>query len=299
MNQLPLVSIVCLCYNHDRFLLESLNSILNQSYKNIEIIIVDNNSTDNSVQIIEDWIEDNNLTIQFIKHPANIGNNRAFNHAAKVAKGSFLIDFATDDVLLQEAVETQVETFLKNPEASLVFGNAEVINEKGKHLHYFFSVDKNKKVTDTAIKSTTYETILRGGNCMCSVSSMVKRACFEKINGYDEELFYEDLDLWIRLSRHNQFVFIDQPLVQKRLVVNSQSSYFNKKKNDYALKINSTTYKVLKKAFAMNRKKSEYKALLKRVHHEIKHNNQLKNYNLLLKLLLLKIKIEYKIIITN
>jgi len=299
MNQPPLVSIICLCYNHEQYVLESLNSVLNQSYKNIEIIIVDDNSTDNSVEIIEKWIEDKNIAVRFIKHETNIGNNKAFNHAVQTAKGSYLIDFATDDVLLEDAVEIQIDTFLKNPDASLVFGNAEVISEKGQFLHYFFHADENKKVTETSIKNTTYESILQGGNCMCSVSSMIKRSCFEKINGYDEELFYEDLDLWLRLSRFSNFVFIDKPLVKKRVVENSQSSFFKKKKNDYALKINKTTYKVLKKAYYMNEKKSEYKALLKRIHHEIKHNKELCNYNLLMKLLLLKIKTEYKIKVTS
>ncbi|HLW42225.1 MAG TPA: glycosyltransferase [Flavobacterium sp.] len=299
MNQLPLVSIICLCYNHEQYVLASLNSVLNQSYKNIEIIIVDDNSTDNSVEIIEKWIEGKNIAVQFIKHETNIGNNTAFNHAVKTAKGNYLIDFATDDVLLKDAVEIQIDTFLKNPDASLVFGNAEVINEEGQFLHYFFTADENKKVIGAAIKNTTYESILQGGNCMCSVSSMIKRSYFEKINGYDEELFYEDLDLWLRLSRISKFVFIDQPLVQKRIVENSQSSFFKKNKNDYALKINKTTYKVLKKAFLMNHKKSEYKALLKRIHHEIEHNIDLKNYALLLRLIILKIKTEYKIRITN
>lgn len=295
MNQLPLVSVICLCYNHENFVLESLNSVRNQSYKNIEIIVVDDNSSDKSVEIIKQWIKDTDISVRFIQHQTNMGNNKAFNNAAKLANGSYLIDLAADDVLLEDAVQNQVEAFLNNSEAALVFGNAEVINENGQFLNYFFPVNEDKKVVETAIKNTTYESVLQGGNCMCSVSSMMKRSYFEEINGYDESLFYEDLDFWLRLSRISPFVFIDKPLVQKRVVRNSQSSFFTKKKNDYALKINDTTYRILKKAFQMNVKKSEYKALLKRIHHEIKHNIELRNYGLLLKLVVLKIKTEYKI----
>ena len=73
MHEKPLVSVICLCYNHAEFVIESLNSVLNQNYQPIEIIIVDDYSTDNSVAVIEKWVE-NNQSLTFIKNTNNLGN---------------------------------------------------------------------------------------------------------------------------------------------------------------------------------------------------------------------------------
>lgn len=297
MHQLPLVSVICLCYNHEKFVIQSLNALVDQSYKNIEIIIVDDKSTDNSVEVVEKWLTDY-PHILFIKNTRNLGNNKAFNKAIASAKGAFIIDLSADDVLFPDTIEWQVNTFLKYPEAALVFGNAEIINEKNEHVRYHFNVDAQLNVLDTSIKKTGYKSILQGGNCMCSVSAMMKRSSFDAVNGYDETLFYEDLDVWLRLSRKNDFIFIDKPLIQKRIVQHSQSSYFYKK-DEYAKKINFSTYKILKKAFKMNVTKAEFRALLKRIHHEVKHNIQLKNYGLVVRLVTLKLKTEHKIRFTS
>ncbi len=297
MLQLPMVSVVCLCYNHEKFVIQSLNALLSQSYKNIEIIIVDDKSTDNSVEVIEKWLADY-PHIVFIKNAHNLGNNKAFNKALAWAKGDFIIDLAADDVLFSDTIEWQMNTFLKYPQAALVFGNAEIINEKNEHVRYHFDVDAQLKVVNRGIKNTSYTSILQGGNCMCSVSAMMKRSAFDAVNGYDETLFYEDLDIWLRLARKNDVIFIDKPLIKKRIVQHSQSSYFHKK-GDYAKKINFSTYRILKKAFKMNSTKTEFLALLKRIHHEVKHNIRLKNYGLVVRLVALKLKTEYKIRFTS
>lgn len=289
-----LVSIICTSYNHAPYIERSLNSLIHQSYKNIEIIIVDNASEDNSVQVIEKWLK-SNPSILFIKNKKNLGNNKSFNQAVKIAKGDFLIDLAADDVILENAIEKQIEAFKKNPTAGLVFGNANIIDENDVFLHHHFETDDKGHVLNKSIHYTNYISILKGGNCMCSVSAMYHRKKFDELNGYDEDLAYEDLDFWIRLSRKYTFVYIDEPLVEKRYLTNSQLSFFYKK-NSYSKKINTSTYKILKKAYSLNKNKEEYFALLKRVHHEIIHNYKLSNYILLLKLLVLKIKIHFKLL---
>ena len=95
---MQLVSIICTCYNHSSFVIEALESVFNQSYKNIEIIIIDDASSDNSVYLIENWLLDK-PNILFLKNEENKGITTSFNKASKYAKGEFLIDFATDDIL--------------------------------------------------------------------------------------------------------------------------------------------------------------------------------------------------------
>src|SRR5690554_6116465 len=102
----PLVSVICLCHNHERFLEEAIDSVLDQTYPNIEIIVVDDASTDGSKALLKDICVKNNLP--FIDIAENIGNCAAFNKGFSVAKGKYVIDFAMDDVMMPERIEKQV-----------------------------------------------------------------------------------------------------------------------------------------------------------------------------------------------
>ena len=296
-NMLPdkLVSIICLCYNHEKFVVEALQSIVNQSYKIIEIIIVDDFSTDGSVEIIKKWLL-NYPEIHFIINDKNLGNTKSFNKALAVAKGDFIIDFATDDVLLPNCVSQQIACFENSNFKNLgaVYGNAKLILEDGSFSHYFFEVNNNLKVKSTRETGDIYANVLSGGNAICSVSAMFKKEVFTNLAGYDENLKYEDLDFWIRASRKYDFDFIDSILIKKRVLDNSLGSGFSIKTDYNARKINYSTFCILKKAFFLNKNRTENKALLKRVHLEIYNNYNLKDYNLLFLHLFLAIKIRLK-----
>ncbi|OXB05080.1 glycosyltransferase family 2 protein [Flavobacterium pectinovorum] len=270
MQNLPLVSIICLCYNHENFVIEALNSVLSQSYGNIELIIADDYSTDGSEKTIKNWLEDH-PNIKFIVNESNLGNTKTFNKALQFTKGDYIIDLAADDILLPNCVETQVNTFLnsKQKKLAIVYGNAEIISENKDHLRYYYKVGVEKKALIKPASGDIYLSMLNQSSMICSVSSMVKRDVLQELKGYDENLAYEDLDLWIRTSRNYNFEFIDAVLVQKREVKNSLGNQFYKKFNRRTRKINHSSYLVIKKAIALNKTKIENKALLKRLHYEM------------------------------
>ena len=119
---------------------------------------------------------------------------------------------------------------------------------------------------------------------------MIKKSVFDELNGYDESLAYEDLDLWIRASRKYEFDFIDSVLIKKRIVTNSLGSQFFKRNH----KINNSTYQILKKALQLNKSKSEDLALQKRVHYEIINTFKSGNISLTLKNLWLRLEISWR-----
>lgn len=293
MQDNPLVTIICLCYNQEEYILESLFSVINQNYAAVEIIIVDDCSSDNSKAVIENWLLDF-PKIQFIANEINLGSTKSFNKALKKAKGEFIVDLAADDILVSNCVTSQINAFKNTTYKNLgvVYGNAELISEKGIFKSYYFPVDHFKKVLKPRVTGDIYESVLSGGDCMCSVSSMVKKSAFDHLNGYDETLAYEDLDLWIRASRIYDFDFIDEILIRKRTVENSLGTHFFKKNDARARKINQSTYLILKNAIRLNRTKKENKAVLKRIHFEMILNNKTRNYTLLLKYVLLEIKLR-------
>jgi len=296
MQENPLVSIICLAYNHENFVVETLNSVLHQNYQPIELIIVDDYSKDRTKLEINNWLL-SHPEVQFIANEFNIGNTKSFNNALKIAKGEYIIDLAADDLLLPNGIQMQINAFQKSKFKNLgvVYGNAEIINEDGSFNSFYLPVDKNGKVISKRIIGDIYSSVLSTGDSICSVSALIKKSVFDFLGGYDETLAYEDLDSWIRASREYEFDFIDEVLVQKRMVTNSLGSNFYKKKH----KINISTYKILKKAIKLNRSKMEDLALLKRVHHEIIHSFRNQSWTLLIKNINLKLVISWRINFMN
>ena len=296
MQNNKLVTVICLCYNHESFVIEALESVINQSYKNIELIIVDDYSTDNSKGTIENWLKRHPSTL-FLSNSSNIGNTKSFNQALKLANGEFIIDLAADDVLLPNAIVMQINGFEKSnyDDVAIVYGNAELMTESGRFESYFFEVDAHKKVIKKRPTGDIYKNILAGGDSsICSVSAMVKNEVYKTLNGYDENLYYEDLDFWIRASRDYQFDFVDEIIIKKRVVENSLGSLFDKKNDERSKKINFSTYLILKKTLILNKTKEENKCVLKRIHFEMVLNLKNRNFGLFLKYLILEVRFRKK-----
>jgi len=293
MQNLPLVSIVCLCYNHEKYVVESLNSVLNQTYKNIELIIADDFSVDSSQKIIKNWLK-NQSNIRFICNETNIGNTKTFNKAFKFIKGDYIIDLAADDILKPDCVEKQINSFISSEKENLgiVYGNAEVITENKIHMRYYYEVDFKEKTLEKPASGNIYLAMLNQSSMICSVSSMIKREVLEHLNGYDENLAYEDLDLWIRASRIYNFEFIDSVLIQKRELENSMGNHFLKKFNTRTKKINYSSYLVIRKAIGLNKSREENKALLKRLHYEMMKAYKTFDLVLLIKYIPLELKLR-------
>lgn len=301
MHEKPLVSVICLCYNHDDFVVESLNSVLSQNYQPIEMIIIDDCSTDNSVAVIEKWLE-NRQNITFIKNTKNLGNTKSFNKAAKITQGNYLIDLATDDILLNNCIALQIERFntTKHSNVAIVYSNVAMIDEKGNSLENYFPTNSEGKLLTKRESGNEYIRIIAGGkDAICTVGSMIKKDVYQQLNGYDEALAYEDLDFWIRASRIYNFDFIDEVLIQKRVVANSLGTNFHLKKSILSKKINYSTYQIIKKVYLLNNTKVEDRAILKRLHYEMILNFKNSNYALVLKYVLLEFKIRIRLSKTN
>ncbi len=292
MQEKPIVSIICLCYNHSDFVVECLESIKNQTYQNIQVIVIDDCSNDNSVEIINNHIKDF-PKIEFIANIKNLGNTKSFNIGLQLAKGDFVIDLATDDVLLPNCVALLLEKFSDSNFSNLgiVYGNAENILENGQHDSYYFEVDANKKIIKPRPIGDIYAAIIAGSNSYCSASAMIKKSVYDDLNGYNENLAYEDLDFWIRTSRKYNIDYLDEVLMQKRIVKNSLGNQFFKKNH----KINESTYLILQNTILLNENKNEDLALLKRVHYEIYNCYKSNLYWLLFKNILLKIHLFFRI----
>eukprot|EP01012_Entosiphon_sulcatum_P033214 TRINITY_DN42086_c0_g1_i1.p1 TRINITY_DN42086_c0_g1~~TRINITY_DN42086_c0_g1_i1.p1 ORF type:complete len:326 (-),score=30.53 TRINITY_DN42086_c0_g1_i1:408-1385(-) len=132
MESSALVTIGVVCYNTGKYVLKTLDSILCQTYSNIEVIIVDDGSTDNSVELIEDWLKKHNKQWTLVKHQQNKGLHFGLNEILDLAKGKY-ISFIGDDEFVPEKTSKQVEMLEKaGPEYGVAYGNMSYIDELSK-----------------------------------------------------------------------------------------------------------------------------------------------------------------------
>ncbi|MCV9387724.1 glycosyltransferase family 2 protein [Reichenbachiella ulvae] len=257
----PLVSVICLCYNHVRFVLESLESVLNQSYRHIEMIIVDDASSDGSKEIIQNFLEEY-PDVPFINLPNNVGNTTAFNQGLKMAKGKYVIDLACDDVMLPDRIEKQVAFFeTQHERVGVIYSDAEYIDEEGKHIKFHF-----KKKRYEAKEGDIYKDLI-GDYFIPPPTMMMRKKVLDELDGYDEDLAYEDFDFWIRSSKMWHYAFQPELLTKIRKVTNSLSTQLYTKTD---LQLNSTIM-VCEKIMELNQEPEEDRALVKRLKYEVRH----------------------------
>jgi len=168
MIKQPLVTIICTCYNHENYVLDALNSVINQEYQNIQLIVVDDNSYDSSNKVITTWIKSHPDTI-FIQNQENLGITKSFNNAYKHAKGEYLIDLAADDILLPKCVKLQLEVFKNSSynNVGLVYGNAIVTDDSGNFIRYYFARKDDGSFINKRPKGNVYEYIISDIHSLC------------------------------------------------------------------------------------------------------------------------------------
>ncbi len=256
----PVVTIICLCYNHGQFVEEAIRSVWHQTFPSIQLIIVDDASLDNSVSIIKRLIKER-PEIEFIANDKNLGSCRSFNMALTKAQGDYIIDLAADDILMPSRTTIGVEALEKaGATFGVQFSDAEIISETGSHLYYH----SEKYPHHTIPQGDVYKNLI-DRYFICSPTMMFRKEVLAYMGGYDETLAYEDFDLWIRSSRKFKYCYSPDVLVKRRNVRSSMShQQFTK-----ASKQRWTTLAVCQKIKALNKNFEEDKALQHRLRYEL------------------------------
>ncbi len=259
------MSIVALCHNHAPFVREALDSISSQTYSNLEVWLVDDASTDGSPSMLREYAAQNPAW-KLLLLSENVGNCRAFNAAFRQSKGAFIIDFATDDVLLPERVAQQVAAFAAAaPTVGVVYSNAELIAEDGRPLGLHHRPDRAGELLPRPASGWVFAEVLRR-YFISTPTMMMRRACLTSLGGYDETLAYEDFDFWVRASRDWQFLYLDAVTTRKRKHPRSMSSRAYQPHDPYL----ASTIRVCEKALALQRSPDECAALATRLRWEMR-----------------------------
>lgn len=242
-------------------------SVWEQTYQNMEVFIVDDGSQDNSVQVIQQFLRENPadfpVTTLFLRQ--NVGNCTAFNRAWCMAGGKYIIDLATDDIMLHDRVEKQVSFFETLPEDfGVVFTESRYMSEQDRLLDYHFA-DRYRHIQPVP-EGDVYRDVL-SRYFISSPTMMIRNQVLQQLGGYDENLAYEDFDFWVRSARYYKYAYLDACTTLVREVRHSMSRKLYHKSDRQLF----STYLVCKKASRLTNTFDERKALNQRVQYEARH----------------------------
>lgn len=228
------VSIVMPVYNGEKYLKIAIDSILNQSFKDFEFIIIDDGSSDKSTEIIRLY---NDERIVFIKNTINMGLIFSLNLGLESAKGKYIARMDQDDKSYLNRIEEQVKYMDEHPEIILTSTNARLFNESG------FSYLLKKKITLEKLKTN-----LLFSNCIVHPSVMLRKDYLKDYNlNYDLEYKgIEDYGLWLKMSIQNaKLAIIPKVLLDYRINIGSITTNNLKDLKDYIIRLSRIFYKEL------------------------------------------------------
>jgi len=218
MNDHPLVSIVTPSFNKGPYIKETLLSVRNQTYPNIEHIVIDGGSTDETLSVLKKYSDD----IFWISEPDK-GQSDAINKGWKRANGEIIAYLNADDTYLPDAIATAVTYMKEHPDVGMVYGDGILTDETGKFLRNYrsgeFSMRDLIYCRDNILQPTVF----------------FRKAVYERIGGIDESLHLAmDLDYWIRIGLLFRVAYISRPLATAKIYKDAKSvALMHKYVSDY------------------------------------------------------------------
>ncbi len=206
MNQSnqPLVSVVIACYNHERFVQDSIQSVIDQTYQNIELIIIDDGSKDGSVKKIQEMIptcKERFFRFEFRYRP-NKGLSTTLNEALEWCEGIYFSALASDDIIKPHKISYQTKILNSKSHVSGVFGSVDVILKNGEIL-------KNK------LKQREYNfvDIFLHEHNLPALTQLIRLQDLRDVNGFREKFIIEDWVMWLDLTQSGKSLYLDEEVM--------------------------------------------------------------------------------------
>ncbi len=228
---LPLVSVCVPVFNGARFLRQSLESIAAQTYRRMEIIVLDNASTDDSSAVAAAALQTANHPWRIVRHPENIGYAANCNQGIAEARGELIALFHADDIYDPDIVSQQVRALSDRPDTLGCFAFPDCITEDGCRLERpDYAVERSGLEIIPVTLSSYVETYVEtGDNILFCPSAMVRASAYMTAGGYDSRCrLIEDLDMWLRLLAHGPLVILNRRLIRYRVHANQGSAEYRR-----------------------------------------------------------------------
>lgn len=215
----PLVTVIALCFNHERFLRECLESIAAQTHTGFQLIVTDDCSKDASADFIQEWLATHRPDAIFIRHTQNLGLCKTLNEALTHATGEFISMIATDDAWEPDKIERQVAAArVSHSSVAVIYSDASRMDESGVRIANDFIEAHTPGCTRP---SGQIFTELANRNFIPAMATLIRRRALLDVGLYDERLTYEDYDMWLRLAARYDIVYCPAILARYRIVSTS------------------------------------------------------------------------------
>ncbi|MGF1673846.1 MAG: glycosyltransferase [Rivularia sp. (in: cyanobacteria)] len=206
------ISVIVPVFNGERTIEETIKSILNQTFSNIEIIIINDGSTDTTLEIVENILDSR---IKIFSYP-NGGLSASRNRGISQAKGEYISFIDADDLWTPDKLELQWQALQLNPQAAVAYSWTDYIDESSK----FIKSGRRIKVNGDAFSQLLITNFLENGS-----NPLIRQNALEKVGGFDESLAAaEDKDMWLRLAANYEFVCVEKPQILYRISTTSMST---------------------------------------------------------------------------
>lgn len=253
----PMVTVLMSVYNGEKFLKEAVESILNQTFDDFEFLIINDGSTDKSVEIIKEF---NDERIRLINNETNLKLIASLNKGINLAKGKYIARMDCDDISMPERLENQVKFLEENKEYGLVGTWYEIIDAEG---------NKNKKVSYPT--NNDLIKLFLSLNCPLAHGSIIGRTELFKKNSYGSKTYsaVEDYELWTRISKETKIYNIPKYLFRYRVYGESYSDTKTEKMYNETLQLSKDSYKINKKYYKKLAKEQILKNMYKSEDEEV------------------------------
>lgn len=218
----PLVSVLLPSYNHANYIEEAIISIFNQTYNNIELIIIDDGSNDGSNEIIKNL--QNKYTFYY-EHQINCGLIKTLDKLIKKANGKYISLFSSDDLYAPNKIEKLVDFLEQNTDYDMVYSRIALIDS---YSHVYKTIEEPYK------SGMIFEDLLLGNFFINGLGVLVKKEIYEKYGRLDS--YIDDFQLWLQIAKHHKIGFINDILAFYRIHHNHLSSnLFKMQKAEYEI----------------------------------------------------------------
>lgn len=200
----PKVTVLMSVYNGERYLREAIDSILNQTFKDFEFLIINDGSSDRTAEILQGY---NTSRIKIIKNESNIGLTKSLNKGLRIARGEYIARQDADDVSAPDRLEKEVNFLETHQDYAVVGTFVKILNEDSEVIG----------LLDRLTEDTQIRKFLGTDNCIAHGSTMIKKKCLLNVGFYDESIARaQDYELWLRLSEKYSLANIPEYLYMWR-----------------------------------------------------------------------------------
>ncbi len=207
----PRVTFIVPCYNYGRFVAQAIDSILNQSFRDIEVIVIDDASTDDSAEVLKRYRSDSRVHV--IQHGTNQRHIRSYNEGLALAQGDFVAILSADDYCLSSTVvERAVAVFDRNPRVGMIYAAYAVVEDEVIATHIIPSPEDRVRPGVDEFRS------LMWGNYVLHSGTFLRREVQAELGPYDATLPQSgDWDMWLRTAARHDVGYIAEPMYAYRM----------------------------------------------------------------------------------